>query len=296
MATNRPEKTTTAVVTGAASGIGRSLAIALARRGHRLHMTDRNPDGLAETRATIENEGRGEVVSSHVINITVLEDVVKWANRIMDEDGVPDEVYHVAGIAIWGDPVTMPHEKWKAVIDVNLMGFIHVVEAFVPRLVTGSNDNEHGKVGRASRRKLVAVSSAAGIIGLPWHAAYSASKGGVNGLCEVLRFDLAPRGVDVHVVAPGAVDTPLVSTIDIHGVDQSQPRVARAKGLFQRMAKSPDQAAAAIIQGVSKHKYLIFTSKDIAFARWAQVNIPWLYTAIMRGLNKGLRWAAQGSE
>ena len=279
--------TPTAVVTGAASGIGRSLAVALARRGYRLHITDRNAEGLTGTRELIETEGAGEVITSHVVDITVRDDVASWARRVMDDHGVPDEVYHVAGIAIWGDCVTMPHEKWKAVIDVNLMGSIHLVEAFAPRLV------QDGDI--TVRRKLVFVSSAAGIIGLPWHAAYSASKGGVNGLCEVLRFDLAPRGVDVHLVAPGAVDTPLVSTIDIHGVDQRQPRVARAKGLFQHVAKSPDQAAEAIIRGVSKNQYLIFTSKDIAVAKWAQVNMPWAYVGAMRLLNKGLRWAAEGS-
>ena len=276
----------TAVITGAASGIGRSLAIKLGALDYRVHLADRNADGLAETRSTIEAAG-GTVLSVQELDITEQDTVISWANELVGEHGVPDEVHHVAGISIWGDAATMPHEKWKAVIDVNLMGSIHVVEAFTPHLQVDKATR------KTPRRKLVFVSSAAGIIGLPWHAAYSASKGGVIGMCEVLRFDLAPKGVDVHVVAPGAVDTPLVSTIDIDGVDQSNKRVQKAKGLFQGHAKSPDQVADSIIKGVRKKKYLITTSGDIAVARWAQVNAPFAYRGAMKGINKAFQWAAK---
>ncbi|MBC2681754.1 SDR family oxidoreductase [Corynebacterium anserum] len=280
----------TAVVTGAASGIGRSLAIALATMGYHLHLTDRDPDGLSSTRTAIEAAGTGQILSLRTVDITDQHAVVSWADALVAEYGVPDEVYHVAGIAIWGDARTMPHDKWTRVIDVNLMGSVHIVEGFAQHLTV---DNPTRKT---KRRKLVFVSSAAGIIGLPWHAAYSASKGGVLGMCEVLRFDLAPRGVDVHVVAPGAVDTPLVSTIDIDGVDQTNKRVLTAKKLFQGHAQSPEQVAASIIRGVRKNKYLIFTSRDIALARWAQVNAPFAYRGAMKLLNRGFRWVAAGAQ
>lgn len=130
------------------------------------------------------------------------------------------------------------------------------------------------------------------IIGLPWHAAYSASKAGVLGMCEVLRFDLAPHGVSVHVAVPGAVDTPLVRTVDIDGVDRSQPRVARLTKLFQRHAITPEKAAQKIIRGVDRDKFLIPTSADVPLARVAKVLAPWAYRGVMRGLNRGFRWAA----
>ena len=71
---------------------------------------------------------------------------------------------------------------------------------------------------------LVNVSSAAGLVALPWHAAYSASKYGLRGLSEVLRFDLARHRIGVSVVVPGAVKTPLVQTVEIAGVDREDPR------------------------------------------------------------------------
>ena len=79
----------------------------------------------------------------------------------------------------------------------------------------------------AAAGSLVNVSSAAGLVALPWHAAYSASKYGLRGLSEVLRFDLARHRIGVSVVVPGAVDTPLVQTVDIAGVDRDHPAVQR---------------------------------------------------------------------
>lgn len=277
-----------AVITGAASGIGREVALQLAQRGYSVAISDRDEVGLATTVQAITAQD-GIVADSRVVDVTDVEAVTAWANDITATHGIPDQVHHVAGIAIWGDVRTMPHEKWQRVIDINLMGSVHMVEAFAAKLM----EDRPTRRRRRDRRKFVFVSSAAGIIGLPWHAAYSASKGGVLGMCEVLRFDMAPYGVDVHVVAPGAVDTPLVRTIDIHGVDRSKPRIEKATALFQGHAVSPAQAAEKILKGVDKGKYLINTSGDIPLARWAQVNIPWAYKGAMKALNTGFRWASK---
>ncbi|WP_420099867.1 SDR family oxidoreductase [Corynebacterium sp.] len=277
------------VVTGAASGIGREVALLLAGQGHEVMITDRDETGLEATARDVTDIRPGALLDDQVLDITDIDEVRAWASRITGEFGAPDEVFHVAGIAIWGDPRTLPHDKWVKVIDVNLMGTVHVVEALIPAMTSA------GKIGtgpRARPRRLCCVSSAAGIIGLPWHAAYSASKGGVLGMCEVLRFDLAPHGVSVHVAVPGAVDTPLVRTIDIDGVDKSNDRVKKVQTLFQGHAATPALAARKIVDGTRKGRYLLYTSGDIRVARWAQVNLPWAYRAVMRTLNRGLRWAA----
>lgn len=279
-----------AIVTGAASGIGRALAISLAGDGYRVAIADRNGDGLRHTiaaarRAAAANNPNPEpVVDATALDVSDWDAVRGWAQRIVGKHGAPHEVHHAAGISVWGDPTNLPHEKWKGCIDINLMGTIHMVEAMTPAMAD------------AGRGKLVMVSSAAGILGLPWHGAYSASKAGIIGLGEVLRFDLPPKGIDVHVVAPGAVDTPLVRTIDIHGIDREAPRVAKSTKLFQGHAISPAEAAAIIRTDVAKGKYLITTSHDVGLGRWAQVNMPWAYRGVMKALNRGLRWAAEGAE
>ena len=103
------------------------------------------------------------------------------------------------------------------------MGPIHVIETFVPPMVAA---------GRGGH--LVNVSSAAGLVALPWHAAYSASKYGLRGLSEVLRFDLARHRIGVSVVVPGAVKTPLVKTVEIAGVDREDPAREPVGRPFQR--------------------------------------------------------------
>src|SRR5207237_4020879 len=112
----------------------------------------------------------------------------------------------------WGTVDRLEHRHWRSMVDVNLMGPIHVIESFVPAMIA---------TGRGGH--LVNVSSAAGLLGLPWHAAYSASKFGLRGVSEVLRFDLKQHGIGVTLVCPGAVKTPLVGTVEIVGVDRDHP-------------------------------------------------------------------------
>ena len=130
---------------------------------------------------------------------------------------------NIAGVSAWGTVDRLSHEQWDKMIAINLMGPIHVIENFVPPMVAARQGGH-----------LVNVSSAAGLIGLPWHAAYSASKFGVRGLSEVLRFDLARYRIGVSVVVPGAVRTPLVDTVEIAGVDRDDPAGEPLGGALQR--------------------------------------------------------------
>ena len=160
-------------------------------------------------------------------------------------------------------------------VSINLMGPIHVIETFVPPMVAA---------GRGGH--LVNVSSAAGLVALPWHAAYSASKFGLRGLSEVLRFDLARHRIGVSVVVPGAVKTPLVNTVEIAGVDRDDPKVQPlGRPLQPVMPCRRRQAAEKILAGVAKNRYLIYTSPDIralyAFKRVAW----WPYSVAMRQVN-----------
>ncbi len=185
-----------------------------------------------------------------------------------------DVVLNIAGVSAWGTVDRLTHEQWSKMIAINLMGPIHVIETFVPPMVAAKRGGH-----------LVNVSSAAGLVALPWHAAYSASKYGLRGLSEVLRFDLARHRIGVSVVVPGAVNTPLVSTVEIAGVDREDPNVARWVKRFAGHAVSPEKAADKILAGVAKNRYLIYTSVDIralyAFKRLAW----WPYSVAMRQVN-----------
>ncbi|MCV7257259.1 SDR family oxidoreductase [Mycobacterium shimoidei] len=260
-------------LTGAASGIGRATALALAAYGAELYLTDRNAEGLAETVADARALG-AKVPEHRVLDIADYQEVVAFAADIHAKHSSMDVVMNIAGVSAWGTVDRLSHEQWTKMVAINLMGPIHVIEAFVPPMVAA---------GRGGH--LVNVSSAAGLFAMPWHAAYSASKYGLRGLSEVLRFDLARHRIGVSVVVPGAVRTGLVETVEIAGVDRDDPQVSRWVARFAGHAVSPETAADKILRGVAKNRFLIYTSPDIrvvyAFKRLAW----WPYSVVMRRVN-----------
>ena len=176
------------LVTGAGSGIGRATATAAARAGARVVLTDINAAGLERTVAEL-----GDAVAVHrALDITDLEAVRGLAEEVHATVGTLDVAINVAGIATWGAVERLTEQDWRRTVEVNLMGPIHVVECFVPAIV---------RAGRGGQ--LVNVASAAGLLALPWHAPYSASKFGLRGVSEVLRFDLHRHRIGVTWSAPG---------------------------------------------------------------------------------------------
>jgi NAD(P)-dependent dehydrogenase (short-subunit alcohol dehydrogenase family) len=260
-------------LTGAASGIGRATALKLAADGAELFLTDRNAEGLAETVA--DARALGALVLAHrALDISNYEEVAAFAADIHSAHPSMDVVMNIAGVSAWGTVSHLTHQHWESMVSINLMGPIHVIETFVPPMVLA------GKGGH-----LVNVSSAAGLVALPWHAAYSASKYGLRGLSEVLRFDLARHGIGVSVVVPGAVKTPMVQSVEIAGIDRDHPQVRKWVDRFSGHAVSPEVVADKILRGVSRNRYLIYTSGDIralyAFKRFAW----WPYSFAMRRVN-----------
>jgi NAD(P)-dependent dehydrogenase (short-subunit alcohol dehydrogenase family) len=271
-------------VTGAASGIGRAVAESGAAQGAVLHLTDVDGERLAAVAEGIRAAG-GEVAVAEAADVSDHEAVRRLARRVTEVSGPMDVVLNVAGIASWGTVCGMEHADWRRLVEVNLMGPIHVIEELLPPMI------DAGRGGQ-----LVNVSSAAGIIGMPWHAAYSASKFGLRGVSEVLRFDLRKHRIGVSLVCPGGVDTGLVETIRIAGVDQQSARFRKARSHFQRRAVSPEQAAEAIWRGVRRNRYWVYTSPDIRLAHWTQRWFPPGYVLAMRGLNLGANWALPAVE
>jgi NAD(P)-dependent dehydrogenase (short-subunit alcohol dehydrogenase family) len=260
-------------LTGAASGIGRATALRLARDGAELYLTDRDAAGLESTVAEVRALG-ADVPAYRALDISDYDAVVKFAADIHAEHPAMDVVMNIAGVSAWGTVDRLTHQHWRSMIDINLMGPIHVIETFLPPMI-------------AARRggHLVNVSSAAGLVALPWHAAYSASKYGLRGLSEVLRFDLAKHRIGVSVVVPGAVATPLVKTVEIAGVDRDHPKVAPWIDRFSGHAVSPEHVATRILVGVQKNRYLIYTSPDIRALYLFKRAAWWPYSVAMRRVN-----------
>ncbi len=261
------------LITGAASGIGRATALRLADEGAQLFLTDLNAEGLDDTAADARSKG-ATVAEHRALDIADHDAVAGFAADVHARHPAMDVVMNIAGISAWGTVDHLTHQHWRSMVEVNLMGPIHIIETFVPQMVAA---------GRGGR--LVNVSSAAGLVALPWHAAYSASKFGLRGLSEVLRFDLARHKIGVCLVVPGAVDTPLVQTVQIAGIDREDPSVQRWVKRFSGHAVSPERAADKIVAGVAKNRFLIYTSGDIR-ALYAFKRLAWLpYSAAMTQVN-----------
>jgi NAD(P)-dependent dehydrogenase (short-subunit alcohol dehydrogenase family) len=255
------------LITGAASGIGRATAIAMAGRGARLFLTDINQQGLTETRRAIE-EGGGEVCLAQALDISDHSAVKALAGEIHEGFGPLDILANIAGVALFSQVEDMTHDQWEKIVNVNLWGPYNGIECFVPEMV---------RAGRGGH--LVTVSSTAGIIGLPWHVAYAGTKHALVGSSEVLRFDLRKHHIGVSVILPGAVNTGLVDTVVINADEEA---CRKGRKLFSRHAIAPEKVAGLIVDAVEKNKFMVITTLDIKLLYFLKRTFPPMYRSVLR--------------
>jgi meso-butanediol dehydrogenase / (S,S)-butanediol dehydrogenase / diacetyl reductase len=187
--------TARALVTGAASGIGRATAILLAERGAAVACLDVDAEGLAETAAAIGERAR--TIPCDVTDLAAVEGAVAEAAAGL---GGLDAVANVAGVGDFtGDVSEIAPEEWARVLAINLSGPFHVSRAAIPHL----RENGGGAI--------VNVSSQFGLVGCLASPAYCASKAGVVGLTRAMAIDHTEEGIRVNCVCPGPVDTPMLA-------------------------------------------------------------------------------------
>ena len=184
-----------AVVTGAASGIGRELALACAAEGARVALADVDEKGLAET-ARLLPSGCESIQSR--CDVAKDFDLETLAQRTYDRFGVAHVVFNNAGVAVAGPVWSAPPDEWKWVLDVNLMGVVHGIRAFVPRMLDAKTEGH-----------IVNTASVAGLLSVPGSGVYCASKHAVVSLSECLHHDLRMAGsaIGVSVLCPAWVAT-----------------------------------------------------------------------------------------
>ena len=255
-----------AVVTGAGSGIGRALAVALAGSGATVALLDRNEAGLAETAALLP----GSTLSRRV-DVAEEQDVQDAAAAVVQRYGHVDLVINNAGIAHAGrDFVDLPAEDFRRVVDVNFWGVVHGTRAFLPHLV------------RRPEAAVVNLSSLFGLMGVGRQSGYCASKFAVRGFTESLRMELrvsAPhvRAVSVH---PGGVKTAIARHSLRAG--QSADEHARDAEAFDRIARtSPEQAAATVLRGVLAGRERVLVGPDARALDLLVRALPLRYTALV---------------
>jgi NAD(P)-dependent dehydrogenase (short-subunit alcohol dehydrogenase family) len=189
-----------AVVTGAGSGIGRAVAVRLAREGAAVAALDVATEPLADTVEGIVAEGGA--ATGFPCDVTSESSVDDTVARLATELGPPTVVCNVAGIGGFFNTVDMPLDRWEKILAVNLTGPFLVCRATLPHLL------EHGG-------SVVNVASNTALMGQSYSAAYCASKAGLLMFSKALAAEFLSRGVRVNVVAPGGVDTPLMGAFEL---------------------------------------------------------------------------------
>lgn len=278
-----------AVVTGAASGIGRAFADRLAAEGARLVLSDVEAAPLDAAVRELEQQG-AEVIGVRT-DVSNADEVEALAERAVEHFGGVQLVFANAGVMQEVGPAwERPVEDFEWVFGVNLWGPIHCVRAFVPRMLSS------GAPGH-----LVLTGSMSGLTVVPGNAAYQMSKHGVIALAETLYHELTEASVDVSVLCPGFVETGIVTSDRnrpdaLRPADAPPPRAVAggwtgdATDALRAIAVPVEEVAERVMNAVRERRFWIFTHDN------ADARLRSRFEAILEGRNPALDPSAPGAD
>jgi butyryl-CoA dehydrogenase len=241
-----------AAITGAASGIGRALAVELAGRGTHLALCDIDEAGLADT--VVRCEGHGVKVTSACVDVADRAAVFAWADAVVADHGAVHLVVNNAGVAVASTIEALAYDDFEWLMGINFWGVVHGTKAFLPHLRA------------AGEGHIVNLSSVFGLVSVPSQAAYNSAKFAVRGFTDALRMELdaAGSGVSCTTVHPGGIRTNIARNARMNdSVAQFGAEPERARRDFDRVARTtPEQAARQIIAAVEKDKRRVLVGPD----------------------------------
>ena len=241
-------KDRTAVITGAANGIGRAIAVSLARRGCHLALADIDEAGLAAT-AELTRQ-LGVRVSRHHLDVADRAAVAKFPDIVVAEHHGVDVLVNNAGVAVGGTFEQVADEDFEWLFEINFWGVVRMTRAFLP-LLRASDD-----------ARIVNLSSIYGVIAPPEQAAYAASKFAVRGFSESLRHELKGSSVGVTVVHPGGVATSIAEKARIPaGIGEEE--IARRHARYRKLLRMPPEIAGeTIVRGIERRQPRVLVGSD----------------------------------
>lgn len=255
----------TAVVTGAGSGIGRAIALRLSQEGTVVHCVDRD---LAKAQAVAEECVTG---IAHQVDVTDAAAVRALADQVF-ASGPIDILINNAGIAHSGTILDSEVEDWRRLLDVNVMGVVHGLHAFLPRLLA-----------QKTPVHIVNTASGAGLFASPGIGPYCASKHAVVGLSQVLAAELHGTPIAVTILCPGIVNTPIIQTAAFRGA--AEDRRAQTIDFYARRAATPESVANDLIRDMKAGKLFCLSRKmEVGMGWWLHRLSPRLALSVSRRL------------
>lgn len=250
-------------ITGAASGMGLIAGKMLANRGANLVILDINPTDCALRDVESARLTPAQHVSHYALNISDRAMVIETVRAAVAEVGPPDILINMAGIGGVEELIEMKFEAFDRVIQINLYGTRHIVEAVLPRMIARGSG------------KIVLVGSLGGIVPVFGYTAYGASKFGVVGLAQCLRYELKPLGISVACFCPGEVLTP--------GLVEERKNLPPASAALTRIGgtMSAETAVRRLIEGIERNRFMIMPGWKVKTTYWMYRLTPtWLWNAI----------------
>tara|TARA_R110001592_G_scaffold52511_14_gene160735 strand:- start:6673 stop:7497 length:825 start_codon:yes stop_codon:yes gene_type:complete len=229
-------------ITGAASGLGRALALRFAREGWSICIADIHMERAAEVANEVEKAGGSALVFE--CNISKAEDFQSLANYLEGEWGGVDILVNNAGISSSGTLQESSYEEWQRLLDINLMGVVRGCKVFTPLLA------------KQGQGHIVNVASFAGIASAPGMVTYNVAKAGVISLSESLRHELSADNIDVSVVCPAFFPTNLMESMN---KEETKKLVTK---LMKRSGVTAEDVADHIYKGIENKDFMLITHKD----------------------------------
>jgi NAD(P)-dependent dehydrogenase (short-subunit alcohol dehydrogenase family) len=262
-----------AAITGAASGMGRSLAIALARRGCEVALSDVDTDGLSET-ARLARAGSNLLVTTRSFDVADEKAMYGWAREVASEHGRCNLIFNNAGVSYAATVEGADRADFARIVDIDFWGVVHGTRAFLPYLRASGEGH------------VINTSSLFGLIAFPGQCSYNAAKFAVRGFTEALRVELEITGAPVSAtcVHPGGIKTNIARASKVHpsmadlGVDD----LAAAPRRFERAFRvSADDAAETILRGVQKNARRVLIGTDARVLDLLQRILPGRYHGLV---------------
>ncbi len=257
-----------AVVTGAASGIGRATSIVLAKSGCDLALADVDEKGLTSAHAAVQALGRK--ASVHVVDVSRREAMARLPDEVMDIHGHVNIVMNNAGVGVGASVEEHDLDDFEWLMGINFWGVVYGSKFFLPLLK------------RQDEAHIVNISSLFGLVGLPTQSAYCASKFAVRGFTESLRSELRGTSVGVTAVFPGGINTNIARASRV----ADEALKAKAVKFFATKTLSAEAAAEQIVDGIRKNSARVLITREAVLGdiakRVAPVATNWLTDRIRK--------------